>query len=40
MNGTMVEFHGATNKGDPIDPTLSYGVQKNYPRYRINQLAA
>jgi hypothetical protein len=40
MNIMEGELHGAMNKDDPQDPTLSYGVQKNYRCYQINELEA
>ena len=32
------EFHGDMNKDDPTNPTLSYGVQKNYRCYQMFEL--
>ena len=40
LNILEVEPHGKVDKGDPTDPTLSYGVQKNYRCYQLSELAA
>ena len=40
LNIIEVEPHGKVNKDDPTDPTLSYGVQKNYRCYQISELEA
>ena len=40
MNVIEGELHGALNKEDPDDPTLSYGVQKNYRCYQMYELEA
>ena len=40
MNVIMADLHGDMDKDDPTDPTLSYGVQKNYRCYQASELAA
>jgi len=39
LNVVMGEKHGDVDKDDPDDPTLSYGVQKNYRCYQASELA-
>jgi hypothetical protein len=38
MNIITGESHGEINKNDPDDPTLSYGIQKNYQCYQASEL--
>lgn len=38
MNIAEFERHWDINKDDPIDPTLSYGVQNNYRCYQVNEI--
>jgi hypothetical protein len=40
LNVFILEKHGDVDKDDPTDPTLSYGVQKNYRCYQAGELAA
>ena len=40
INILMGELHSEVNKDDPNDPTLSYGVQKNYRCYQVSELTA
>ena len=37
-NIVETELHGDMDKDDPLDPTLSYGVQANYRCYQISEL--
>jgi hypothetical protein len=39
-NVIMAEKHGDMDKDDPRDPTLSYGVQRNYRCYQVSELVA
>lgn len=38
MNVIEAEPHGQINKDDPNDPTISYGVQRNYRCYQASEL--
>jgi len=38
MNIQSVELHGAMNKRDREDPTLSYGIHRNYRCYQAGEL--
>jgi hypothetical protein len=40
MNILTTELHREVNKLDPLDPTLSYGVHKNYRCYQTSELVA
>jgi hypothetical protein len=40
INILTTELHGQVNKSDPVDPTLSYGVHKNYKCYQTSELIA
>ncbi len=40
INIITTELHGEVNKSDPEDPTLSYGIHKNYRCYQASELEA
>lgn len=40
MNILTTELHGSVNKLDQEDPTLSYGIHKNYRCYQASELVA
>ena len=40
FNVMQLENHGDIDKNDPTNPTLSYGVQKNYRCYQVDELEA
>jgi hypothetical protein len=40
VNIMLGDKHGNIDKDDPTDPTLSYGVQKNYRCYQVSELSA
>lgn len=40
MNVITMESHGDVNKSDIEDPTLSYGIHKNYRCFQVSELEA
>ena len=40
INIITTDRHGDIDKDDPTDPTLSYGVQKDYRCYQVSELVA